>query len=154
MQFGGRYLFEAPRLTLWEALNDTDILKQAIPGCDRIEWVGPTELDLAIAINLGVLKPVFKGGLELSSIEPAERYVLSGRGKGGMLGLAHGEAEITLDDAPEGGAVLEFVAIGGASGQIMKLGKSLLGTSAQRVIDHFFERIGDAMQVAVTPLER
>ncbi|HTM76285.1 MAG TPA: SRPBCC domain-containing protein [Devosia sp.] len=151
MQFGGRYHVAAPRHTVWAALNDTAVLKAAIPGCHSIEWADATALDLEIKVNLGVVHPVFKGGLTLSNIVPAERYTLAGRGKGGLLGLAEGAADIVLRDI---GAETElvFVATGGASGQIMRLGKAIIGNSAQKVIDGFFERFGVAMGAVVTPL--
>ena len=151
MQFGGRYRIAAPRLAVWAALNDPDKLKAAIPGCSHIGWSGVASLDLEIRVNLGVVHPTFKGELALSDVEPAERYTLSGRGKGGLLGLAEGAADITLDD--DGMAtLLAFVAHGGASGQIMKLGRALVGNSAQRVIDGFFTRFGAAIDAEVTPL--
>ncbi|MCD7058849.1 CoxG family protein [Pelagibacterium xiamenense] len=151
MEFGGRYVVAAPRLSVWEALNDTTVLKACIPGCKRIEWVGSADLVLEIAVNLGVMQPVFTGDLLLSNVVPAESYTLTGRGRGGLLGMAEASADIVLADAgPE--TRLVFIASGGASGQIMKLGRKLVGNSAQRVIDGFFERFGDAMGVKVTPL--
>lgn len=151
MDFGGRYIIAAPRVAVWAALNDADMLKAAIPGCHSIAWSSPTTLDLEIKVNLGVAKPVFKGELGLSNIVPAERYTLSGRGKGGLLGLAEGAADIALSDDGEQ-TLLVFTAQGGASGQIMKLGKAMIGNSAQRIIDGFFERFGTAMGAQVTPL--
>lgn len=153
MEFGGRYRMGGPRLRIWEALNDPQMLKAAIPGCHAIAWSGPDTLDLEIKVNLGVVSPTFKGTLTLSNIEPAESYTLSGRGKGGMLGLAEGSADVILADDGED-TILTFIADGGASGQIMKLGKALIGNSAQRIIDGFFERFGMAAGVAVTPLPR
>ncbi|KKC38178.1 hypothetical protein WH87_11320 [Devosia epidermidihirudinis] len=151
MDFGGRYLIAAPREKVWAALNDAEVLKAAIPGCHKIEWVSETTLDLEIKVNLGVVHPVFKGGLTLSGIVPAERYTLAGKGKGGLLGLAEGAADIVLTD--EGDQTrLVFTAEGGASGQIMRLGKAIIGNSAQKVIDGFFERFGSAMGADVTPL--
>lgn len=151
MQFGGRYLVAAPRQKVWEALNDTEVLKAAIPGCHAIEWDGPASLALQIKVNLGVAQPVFKGALNLSDIVPAERYTLSGKGKGGLLGLAEGSADVVLaDDGEE--TLLTFTAHGGASGQLMRLGKAIIGNSAQKIIDGFFERFGDAMGAGVTPL--
>lgn len=151
MDFGGRYRIAAPRSAVWAALNDTAMLKATIPGCHSIEWSSETALDLEIKVNLGVVHPVFKGELELSNIAPAERYTLSGRGKGGLLGLAEGSADIVLaDDGDE--TLLVFTAKGGASGQIMRLGKAIIGNSAQKVIDGFFERFGDAMGAQVTAL--
>ena len=151
MEFGGRYRVAAPRQTVWAALNDTEVLKAAIPGCHRIDWAGETALDLEIKVNLGVVHPVFKGGLTLSGIVPAQRYTLTGKGKGGLLGLAEGSADIVLSDIGDE-TELVFTATGGASGQIMRLGKAIIGNSAQKVIDGFFERFGEAMGATVTPL--
>ena len=153
MEFGGRYKMTAPRVRIWAALNDPEMLKAAIPGCSLIEWSGPETLDLEIKVNLGVVKPTFRGELVLSNIVPAESYTLSGRGKGGMLGLAEGSADVALaDDGAD--TILTFTANGGASGQIMKMGKAIIGNSAQRIIDGFFERFGQAAGVDVTPLDR
>lgn len=151
MDFGGRYQIAASRVAVWAALNDAGVLKAAIPGCHKIEWVSETALDLEIKVNLGVVHPVFKGDLVLSGIVPAERYTLSGKGKGGLLGLAEGSADIILSDIGED-TLLVFEAKGGASGQIMRLGKAIIGNSAQKVIDGFFERFGAAMGAEVTPL--
>ena len=151
MDFGGRYRIAASRSAVWAALNDTAILKAAIPGCHRIDWAGEAALDLEIKVNLGVVHPVFKGDLALSGIVPAERYTLSGKGRGGLLGLAEGSADIVLSDMGEE-TLLVFAARGGASGQIMRLGKAIIGNSAQKVIDGFFERFGEAMGAGVTPL--
>lgn len=151
MDFGGRYFIAAPRVAVWAALNDANMLKAAIPGCHKIEWASETTLDLEIKVNLGVVHPVFKGDLALTGIVPAERYTLTGKGKGGLLGLAEGSAEIILTDEDEG-TLLVFEAKGGASGQIMRLGKAIIGNSAQKIIDGFFERFGEAMGAEVTPL--
>lgn len=151
MDFGGRYTIAAPRVAVWSALNDVGVLKAAIPGCHKIEWSGETTLDLEIKVNLGVVHPVFKGDLLLSGIVPAERYTLNGKGRGGLLGLAEGSADIVLSDSGEQ-TLLVFSAKGGASGQIMRLGKAIIGNSAQKVIDGFFERFGEAMGAEVTPL--
>ncbi len=151
MEFGGHYFIAAPREAVWAALNDAAVLKAAIPGCHKIEWAGQANLDLEIKVNLGVMHPVFKGELVLSNVIAAERYTLSGRGKGGLLGLAEGSADIVLSD--EGDHTrLRFGADGGASGQLMRLGKAIIGNSAQKVIDGFFERFGTAMGAEVTPL--
>jgi len=151
MEFGGRYLVAAPRVKVWAALNDTDVLKAAIPGCHRIVWTDQDALEIEIKVNLGVAHPVFKGDLWLEDIVPAERYTLSGKGRGGLFGLAEGSADIVLSDMGED-TLLVFIAHGGASGQIMKLGKAIIGNSAQKVIDGFFERFGSAMGAEITPL--
>lgn len=152
MEFGGRYLLTAPRAEVWAALNDTAILKAAIPGCHRIGWTSETALELEIKVNFGVMHPVFAGDLILSDIVPAEHYTLAGKGRGGLLGLAEGAADISLGDR-DTGTELRFTARGGASGQIMRLGRALIGNSAQKVIDGFFERFAAAMGVGITALD-
>jgi carbon monoxide dehydrogenase subunit G len=153
MDFGGRYLFGAERAALWAALNDTRVLEAVIPGCERIVWTGPKTLDLTLRVNLGVLHPTFAGELSLSDVHPAERYTLSGRGRGGMLGFAGAAADISLADAP-GGTILSFAAVGSADGSILRLGRRLIGNSAQRLIDGFFESIAREMPATVTALPR
>lgn len=173
MDFEGSYLLLADRQAVWRALNDASILKEVIPGCSRIVWTSSTTLDLEIKVNLGVAHPKFGGELELTDIDPAIAYTLNGKGRGGILGLAHGAARITLGDFDlsnlpvdldhlDGagqvgepwpryglGTVLHFNAEGGASGQIMALGKSLVGKSAQRIIDRFFVAFATAMDTSV-----
>jgi len=151
MQFGGRYLFAAPRPLVWAALNDAGVLQAAIPGCRRLEWSGPDQLAIEISVSLGPVRPTFSGDLTLSNVRPAESYRLEGRGRGGLLGLAHGGADIVLADQPEG-TELRFLAEGGASGRIMQLGRALVGSSAQGIIDGFFARFAQAMGAEITVL--
>lgn len=154
MEFGGNYLLGAPRPRVWQGLNDADVLAQTIPGCTHIAWTSQTTLDLSLAVNLGVARPVFEGELTLFDIEPAQSYTLSGRGKGGLLGRVHGSADITLADAQRGsGTVLAFRANGGVSQRLMRLGRPLIGHSAQALIDGFFARFADALDVSIEPVD-
>ena len=150
MQFGGRYHFSAPRAAVWAALNDTEKLQAAIPGCNRLVWTGPGELEMDLKVSLGIASPTFTGDLTLSDVVPAETYTLSGRGRG-LLGRAEGAARISLLDSGEG-TELTFTAVGGADNRVMSLGKALIGKSAQRVIDQFFAQFGSTFGAEVTPL--
>lgn len=153
VDFGGRYLFGAKRAEVWAALNDTRVLGAVIPGCQAIAWTSASTLDLSIKVSLGIVHPTFAGELVLSNVLPAQSYTLSGRGKGGLLGMAQAAADIALEDTP-GGTMLTFAAAGHADGGIMRLGRQLIGNSAQKLIDGFFESIGTEMGAAVTALER
>jgi len=153
VDFGGRYLFGAKRAEVWAALNDTAVLGAVIPGCQAIEWTSNTTLDLSIKVNFGIVQPTFEGMLTLSNIREAESYTLSGRGKGGLLGMARASADISLGEAADG-TVLTFAAAGHADGGVMRLGKAIVGNSAQKVIDGFFESIGTQMGVTVTAMPR
>ncbi len=152
MQFGGRYRFKASRLHIWAALNDAEILKNTIPGCTRIVWIDETSLEAVITVDLGVAKPTFSGIIEMHDVTPAVSYTLFGYGKGGLLGHAHGRADVTLTDDGDD-CILAFIAEGGASNAIMKFGKKLIGRSAQRVIDHFFMRFAKAVDVDMEVLD-
>jgi carbon monoxide dehydrogenase subunit G len=151
VEFGGHYLLSAGRLEVWRALNDTRVLKAAIPGCRTLVWSGPEALELEIAVNLGVAHPVFSGSLVLTDIVPALSYTLNGRGKGGLFGAAHGSADVSLADHAAG-TELRFLAHGGASNRLMQIGRALIGHSAQRVIDGFFEGFAEAMGTSISPL--
>jgi carbon monoxide dehydrogenase subunit G len=153
VDFGGRYLFGAKRADVWAALNDTKVLAAVIPGCQSIEWTSESTLDLSIKVGLGIVHPTFAGVLELSKVRPAQSYTLSGRGKGGLLGMAHASAEISLADAGDD-TILTFEAVGKADGGIMRLGKAIIGNSAQKLIDGFFDAIGQQMPAIVTALPR
>src|SRR5690606_10833159 len=118
--------------------------------CSRLDWSGPNTLDMELKVGLGFLSLTFTGGLELSDIVPAERYRLSGHGNG-VLGMAQGAAVIELADSGAG-TELRFTASGGADSGIMKLGKAVLGKSAQRVIDGFFSGFGETFGAEVTAL--
>ena len=157
MEFGGRYRFSASRAAVWAALNDANTLKAAIPGCSRLDWTGEGTLECEIKVNFGIMQPTFTGDLELRNVVAAESYTLAGRGRGGLLGKAEAAADIVLTDSAEGdatGTELLFTAQGGADGGIMKLGKALIGNSAQKVIDGFFERFAEAMGVTLVALPR
>jgi carbon monoxide dehydrogenase subunit G len=154
VDFGGQYRFGAKRADVWAALNDVHVLKAVIPGCEYVEWTSPHTLDLRIKVGFGIVHPVFAGDLTLSNVHPAQRYTLSGRGRG-LLGLAQGAADISLaDDNDNSNTILSFTADGKADGGIMRLGRVLIGKSAQRVIDGFFESIGREMGANVTALSR
>ena len=148
MQFTGRYIIDAPRIKVWEALNDEDILQKTIFGCQKISWVSKEQLELEVLVNLGVVKRVFFGDLILENVIEAKKYTLKGRGRGGILGKVHASADIELKDHGSG-TCLKFSALGGGSSAIMTLGKSIVGKSAQKIIDKFFERFAKAMGVEI-----
>ncbi len=152
MEFSGKYLIKASRQLVWQGLNDEKILQETIFGCQKISWVSENKLEVQILVNFGVIKKNFVGFLELSNVEPALKYTLSGKGKGGILGKVHASADIELKDEGEN-TILEFSAFGGGSSAIMSLGKSIIGSSAQKIIDRFFERFANAMQVEIIVLD-
>lgn len=152
MQLKRAYHIATDRDSVWHALNDASVLQQLIPGCSEIKWTSDTSLEARIEINLGVVQPKFTGVLDLSDIDPAKSYTLTGHGKGGLFGKVEGHAHVTLSDV-EGGTQLAFTAGGAASGQLARFGSVLLGAGANRLVDGFFTRFGAAMKAEVTPLD-
>jgi len=152
MKFVGYYVISASRKKVWKALNNTDVLKECIPGCDRIVWVDDQSLEATIKINLGIAKPKFVGDIYLSNIDPARSYTLTGQGRGGLLGLAKGFSDIKLEDH-EDGSTLHFTAYGEVSGSIEKIGSKIVSGTAQNVIDRFFEKFAAQIDATSTPIE-
>ena len=92
----GQERIAAPRAHVWQALNDPEILKACIPGCESIEMLSPTEMKARVALKLGPIKASFAGQVTLSDIDPPNGYTISGEGSGGSVGGAKGSAEVRL----------------------------------------------------------
>jgi len=151
VQFAGRYALTAPRMRVWEALNDVGVLKSCIRGCERIEWTSDSELEVAMKATIGPMQLKIEGTLWLSDIIVAERYTLSGKGRAGWMGGARGSADVNLADHPDG-TELAFLAKGEVDSAIARLGATVVGGAAQGVIDRFFDRFAAAIDAGSTPL--
>jgi len=138
-------------MRVWQALNDTAILKACIHGCTRIEWVNDTTLEAEMHVQLGPVGLDLGGDITLSDIIVAERYTLTGRARGGWLGWAHGAADVALSDL-EHGTGLEFTAHGDVASTLARLGSVVVGGAAQRIIDGFFERFAGTIGATSTPM--
>lgn len=129
----------ADRMTVWAALNDAEVLKACIPGCE--ELTGSPEQGFAATVTqkVGPVKATFRGEVTLSDIVPGESYTISGEGKGGVAGFAKGAARVRLSDA-EGGTALQYDVEAKVGGKIAQLGSRLVDSFAQKMADQFFER--------------
>ena len=130
----------ADRMTVWAALNDAEVLKACIPGCE--ELTGSPEQGFAATVTqkVGPVKATFRGEVTLSDIVPGESYTISGEGKGGVAGFAKGAARVRLSDA-EGGTALQYDVEAKVGGKIAQLGSRLVDIFAQKMADQFFERV-------------
>ena len=97
MVIEGEERITAPVETVWRALNDPEILKACIPGCETLEKTSETELEAAVTLKVGPIKAKFKGFVELSNLNPPYSYTISGEGKGGIAGFAKGSADVSLN---------------------------------------------------------
>lgn len=139
MQFTGRYVVPAPPEAVWDALNDPDILKISIPGCETLERTEAGHFSGSVKIGIGPVNATFKGRVEFTEAEPPRRCVLKGDGQGGVAGFAKGEAEVLL--SPEnGGTALSYTAKATIGGRLAQVGQRLIDGAARQLADDFFSR--------------
>jgi len=98
----GSQQIPASRQQVWDALNDPEVLKACIRGCESLERTGPNGFSATVAMRVGPIKAVFRGEVTLGDIEPLHSYVITGEGKGGVAGFAKGKARVTLADDADG----------------------------------------------------
>ena len=137
MEMSGEYRIAAPREQVWAALNDPEVLKQAIPGCQELEKTSDTEFTAKVKAKVGPVSATFSGKVNLSDINPPESYTIAGEGQGGAAGFAKGSAEVRLTE--DGGAtVLNYDAKAQVGGKLAQIGSRLIGGTAQKIADQFF----------------
>ena len=142
MDMSGSYVIPARRQAVWDGLNDIDILRQAIPGCDEITKLSDTELEATVSAKVGPVKAKFKGSVTLSEIDPPNGYRISGEGKGGAAGFAKGGAKVTLADAADG-TELSYTVDASVGGKLAQIGGRLIDSTAKKMADDFFTRFSD-----------
>ncbi|MBN9138963.1 MULTISPECIES: SRPBCC family protein [unclassified Phyllobacterium] len=143
MDMTGEERIAAPREAVWKALNDTEVLKACIPGCESLERISDTELEATVGVKLGPVKARFNGKVELSNLNPPLSYTITGEGKGGIAGFAKGGADVTLIE--EGGeTVLTYTVNADVGGKIAQLGSRLISSSAKKLATQFFENLNQA----------
>jgi len=138
MNFAGQYRIEAPRALVWEALNDPEVLKQSIPGCQEIEKESETAFTAKVKARLGPVSAAFKGRVELTDLDPPNGYTISGEGQGGVAGFAKGGARVSLEDTNDGATTLSYTADGQVGGKLAQIGARLVEGSAKKIADDFF----------------
>jgi carbon monoxide dehydrogenase subunit G len=147
MEFSGRYAIPAPPETVWAGLNDPDLLKTCIPGCEQIEKTSPTDFVATARLKIGPVSAAFKGKVALSELDPPHRCILSGEGQGGVAGFAKGDAEVVLKPDASG-TVLTYKAKANVGGKLAQIGQRLIDGAAKQIADDFFERFAKAVAPA------
>jgi len=141
MKMQGEELIAAPRERVWEALNDPDVLKQCIPGCQSLEKEADDRLKATVAIKIGPIGARFNGAVTLSELDPPNSYVISGEGQGGAAGFARGSARVAL--AEEGGSTrLTYTVDAEVGGRLAQVGGPIIDATAKQLANTFFKRFG------------
>ena len=142
MDMNGEYTIPAPRQKVWEALNDPEVLKQCIDGCQSLEKTSDTEFKAKVTAKVGPVKATFNGTVNLSDIDPPNGYTISGEGQGGVAGFAKGGAQVTLSG--EGNeTVLNYEANAEVGGKLASVGSRLVLGVAKKTADDFFSKFSD-----------
>ncbi|MEK9691984.1 MAG: carbon monoxide dehydrogenase subunit G [Rhodospirillaceae bacterium] len=137
MDMTGEFRIPASRETVWDALNDPEVLKASIPGCQKLEKVSDEELTATVKSKVGPVSATFTGKVTLSDINPPAGYKISGEGQGGVAGFAKGGAEVTLEE--EGTeTILRYSANAQVGGKLAQIGSRLIDSTAKKMANEFF----------------
>ncbi len=138
MDMSGEYRLDLPRAQVWEALNDPDVLRACIPGCEELEQTSDTTMTAVVVQKIGPVKARFSGEVELVNIEAPSGYTIQGEGKGGVAGFAKGAADVRLVEDGDG-TLLSYEARAQIGGKLAQLGSRLINSTAKKLANAFFE---------------
>ena len=144
MELQGKVTIAAPRQRVWQALQDPEVLRACIPGCEEVQRISGEELHARVMLKLGPVRAHFVGKVKMSDVRPGEGYRLAFEGSGGSAGFARGQSVVQLSDVEEG-TRLDYTAEAAVAGKLGQVGGRLLDASARQLADLFFKRLRDAL---------
>jgi len=147
MDFSGSYAIPATREVVWAALNDAEMLKACIPGCESLIKTDSSHFNATAILKIGPVKATFKARIEQAELDPPRRCILRGEGQGGVAGFARGEAEVLLAE-DGGGTMLSYNAKATIGGKLAQIGQRLIDGAARQIADDFFARFATAVSVS------
>lgn len=153
MELTGQRQLPVDRDTAWKALNDPEVLKASIPGCESIEKVSDDDYSVTITTVLGPVRAKFRGRLRLENVVAPERYTLRFEGEGGAAGLAKGSADVTLS-AKDGGTTLDYKVNAQVAGRIAQVGSRLIDSAAMKLADEFFAAFEKTLSGTISAPEK
>jgi hypothetical protein len=142
LELKGSFDLAAPKQQVWDALNDPEVLKGCIPGCEEIDKTSDTSFSAKVTAKVGPVKAKFTGDVTLSDLDPPNAYKISGEGKGGAAGFAKGGANVFLKDNDSGGTTLEYAVTAQVGGKLAQIGSRLIDSTAKKMAREFFETFG------------
>jgi carbon monoxide dehydrogenase subunit G len=150
MEMTGEQLIPLPQAEVWRGLNDPNVLKACIPGCESIDKVSDSEYRVAMTASVGPVKAKFSGKLALSDLNPPTSYSLSFEGSGGAAGFGKGSAHVSL--RTEGaGTRLTYTAKANVGGKLAQVGSRLIDGVAKKMADDFFVAFNRTLAGASQP---
>lgn len=151
MDMTGERHVPAPRRMVWDALNDPEVLRACIPGCERLEVTADDELEATAAVRIGPIAARFNGKVRLSDLDPPNGYTISGEGQGGVAGFAKGGAKVHLAEGGIDQTTLTYEVNAQVGGKIAQLGARLIDSTAKSMADSFFNRFTEVLTERMGP---
>ncbi len=142
MDMTGSQRIEATREVVYAALNDVDVLRQCIPGCETVEKTSDTEMTAKVTLKIGPVKASFSGKVTLSDLDPPNGYTITGEGSGGAAGFAKGGAKVSLEADGEA-TVLHYTVSAQIGGKLAQLGGRLIDATSKKLAGDFFEKFSE-----------
>lgn len=153
MEMKGEQLIPASQEATWNALNDPQVLKACVPGCDSIEPTGPNEYQVLMVARVGPVSAKFKGKLALSDVVPPRSYSISFEGQGGAAGFAKGGARVSLHPESIQSTRLAYDVKANVGGKLAQIGSRLVDAAAKKVADDFFRNFNERLSAQEHPAE-
>ena len=138
MEMTGEQQIPVSQEKTWQALNDLDVLKACIPGCESIAQSGENEYDVVLTAKVGPVSAKFKGKLKLSDINPPQSYNLAFEGQGGVAGFARGSAQVNLTPEGDNSTRLGYAVKANVGGKLAQIGSRLIDGAAKKLAEQFF----------------
>jgi len=146
MKLEGSYEVKAPRDKVWSAFLDPETLRKAIPGCEKLEMIGPDEYKATLKIGVAAVKGTFEGKVRLLDKKPSDSYRLAADGSGGP-GFVRADTLISLADI-DGVTRVTYSADVQVGGLIAGVGQRMLGGVSKMMADQFFNRMSEQLSTA------
>lgn len=145
MQMNDIQAVPASKAKVWDALNDPEILKRCIPGCQSLAMTSPTDMTATVVVKVGPVKATFSGKVTLSDLDPPNSYRISGEGSGGVAGFAKGGATIKLEAESDDVTNLRYEVDAHIGGKLAQLGGRLIDSTAKKLAGEFFQNLAAAL---------
>ena len=145
MDMSGERRIPAARARVWEALNDPEMLRAAIPGCESVTRTADDAFEARLALRIGPMAAKFGAKVKLENIQAPASYTITGEGNGGAMGFAKGGADVALDEVGPEETLLRYTVKAQVGGKMAQLGARLIDSTAKQMSDQFFDRFAAAL---------
>jgi carbon monoxide dehydrogenase subunit G len=151
MQLTSQQALPVSQAIAWDALNDTEMLRAAIPGCEALSKTGDNDYEVQLTAAVGPVKAKFKGKLKLSDLKPPQSYRIAFEGQGGAAGHGKGSADVRLEPTGPNTTTLHYSANAQVGGKIAQIGSRLIDMAAQKMAGEFFAKFNAALEAKYPP---